>query len=286
VREYQMCHVQAVLQGDMALNDWLTDVPASLTAVAFGPHKGLIQLVLQVLASAPHDADTDTLSPMAVEAASCLLVLLQHPVPAVPEHTWAALRKLLDLPAAADGRVGSAGLLRLLSHAPVMRHLLVHCAVQGAPELREAVADVLRRMLASRDACIQAGMCMHALRLCCVAPQRLAARTQHRAHCAVCAPSYPDRAHAAGVVPWQPWLECLQPDSYLGPACALSDALLQRSQNKSEDTPWAVTRVLLQRLFRKEARVRHAAAKQLVVQVAGGAGVLDDTTIEGVWLRM
>ena len=136
---------------------WLADVPAALTAIAFGPHKDLIELVLRVLASAHADIADSGLSSCSDEAASCLLVLLQHPVSAVPEHTRAALRKLLGAPAPADGEATTVGLLRLLSQQPVMRHLVVLSADKGTQGSCELVAEVMGHMLASRDPCVQAG---------------------------------------------------------------------------------------------------------------------------------
>ena len=88
----------------------------------------------------------------------------------------------------------------------------------------------------------------------------------------------------AGVLPWQPWLECLRNNVHFGHACALSDSVLQQHEDPEQDLQWPVLRILLQRLFCKEGRVRHAAAKKLLVQVAGGSGLLDDAAIEGVGL--
>ena len=62
--------------------------------------------------------------------------------------------------------------------------------------------------------------------------------------------------------------------------------MLHHDQHEDDHLPWTVTRLLLQRLYCKEGRVRHAAAKRLVDQVAGGTGLLDDAAIEGMLLRM
>ena len=89
---------------------------------------------------------------------------------------------------------------------------------------------------------------------------------------------------SAGVLPWQPWLDCLQSNAVFGHVCALSDSLLQHSVNGADgdnSTPWTAIRLLLQRLYSKEGRLRHAAAQHLVLLVAGGPGLLDDSAIEG-----
>jgi hypothetical protein len=90
---------------------------------------------------------------------------------------------------------------------------------------------------------------------------------------------------------WQPWLECQHSNTALGHMYALSDSSLQRACGQPSDAAggdpsWAMSRVLLQRLYSKASRVRHAAAKRLVLQVAGGPGLLEDKGIEGAPLRI
>lgn len=83
---------------------------------------------------------------------------------------------------------------------------------------------------------------------------------------------------------WQAWLECQHSHAVLGRLCALSERLLHDDTTGSasaEAPPWAITRILLQRLYNKASRVRHAAAKRLVLQVAGGTGLLQEAAIEG-----
>ena len=86
---------------------------------------------------------------------------------------------------------------------------------------------------------------------------------------------------------WQAWLECYASSPELGRACALADAHLQAASSAAaEDAEegeleWGDVSTLLQRLFNKTKTVRQLAAKRLVVLVAGGAGLLEDASIEG-----
>ena len=166
-------------QGDMSLQEWLRDVPAALSAIAFGPHKDLIKLVLRVLASAPPAADASGPSDVADEAAACLCVLLQHPVPAVPAQTWGALRKLLTVSAAPDTDGTVDGLLRLLSHAPLMRHMIVICAANDSEERHEDIANILSHVLAARDLSVRAGGHLTSRSRYCVADSHQMLRAPH-----------------------------------------------------------------------------------------------------------
>jgi hypothetical protein len=145
-----------VLQGELALAEWLQHVPAALSAIAFGPHKGLLQLVLRVLASAGRVSTGGETE--ASDAAACLLVLLQHPVTAVADQAWASVRKILE-GSASDGVGSSAsGLLRLLSTEAVMRHVIVQCMARGCEGRVADVGDVLQHMLASKDPLVVEGV--------------------------------------------------------------------------------------------------------------------------------
>ena len=143
---------QSVLRSEQPLREWLQHVPAALSAIAFGPHQGLLLLVLRVLASAADDAVVE-------EASACLLVLLRHPVNTVVEKTWLALCKLLAAgdESAEGSEATRRGLLRLLSRRTVLRHVVVHCMVQGEDERVRQVAEVLKAMLASDDASVATG---------------------------------------------------------------------------------------------------------------------------------
>jgi hypothetical protein len=157
---------QAVLEGKQSVDVWLQHVPTAVSAIAFGPHKDLLRLVLRVLASAPAMSASNACGGVtlaqtreaveaeqhaAAEAAGCLLALMQHPVAALAAQTWASVRRLLE-GSDADGGAGTAShLLRLLSDAQVMRHVVVHCMAAEAADRAQDVDTVLSHLLACQD---------------------------------------------------------------------------------------------------------------------------------------
>jgi hypothetical protein len=162
---------QAVLDGSMPLTAWLPHVPAAVAAIAFGPHRDLVKLVLLVISSAAASAvcgrapddhgtlhtldrspDDETAQPslhdQIYQGASIVLKLLQHPVQSVQSKAWAAIGELLEGGAQESSHV--LGLLRLLSSQPVMRHIVVDCLARDE-EHEGVVVEALQRMLASGD---------------------------------------------------------------------------------------------------------------------------------------
>lgn len=179
---------QGVLDGVESVASWLRRVPTALSAIAFGPHKGLIRLVLRVLAAAPAlEAGSmageggSELQPAAVgeeealDATGCLLVLLQHPVDAVVAQTWQCLQRLVRDEDSGSPSSAACGLLRLLCLRAVMRHLVVLCATCEDSERLQMVADVLGAALSSSDFEVVTGAHVPFTNRSVVAP-RIAAR--------------------------------------------------------------------------------------------------------------
>ena len=280
----------AVLNNQSSVHEWLQHVPASLSAIAFGPHKDLIRLVLRVLA---HAAGNDAANS---EAVSCMLVLLQHPVPAVPQNTWAALQRLLCHDDAGEDVASLEGLQRLLSNEAVMRHVAMHGIASRSAETAAAAADILAALLSCRVGKIVDGApALHKFHLV-FGGDMLSCLAAWQCSLDCCMPGFTvavvssQPSKHAGVMLWQPWLDCYHGNAALGTACARADCRLSDAVNSCSGhsaagvMSWRLCRVLLQRLYSKIGRVRHSAAKLLVEQVAGGAGLLEDTAIEGVSL--
>jgi hypothetical protein len=169
---------RAVLDGSKPLTAWLPHVPAAVSAIAFGPHKDLVKLVLLVLASAAGSADSACganidssvgqahhalhisedrpaaetaqldLNDSVSKGASILLTLLQHNVQSVQSRVWAAVQELLHQ--GSEGSSHASGLLRLLRSQLVMRHIVVDCVARDEHH-DGVVVDALQCMLASND---------------------------------------------------------------------------------------------------------------------------------------